>query len=194
MNRLREFWNHSLNPITGLPTQQTKKPEKAIKMYSRDHIDQASRFKAFMLILLILLLSGCKAKKPTVITQTIRDTINIETVRTIQVPVERIITISSPCDSLGVLKDFKQTLVDGKVKVVIRSVNNTIVAEVNIDSIKEVWVREFKGEVREKVTFVDREVPKPFIPKFVWWISGGFILSLVFNFRKFIPFLKFIPF
>lgn len=147
-----------------------------------------------LIYIIPLLLIGCKAKQPTVITQTIRDTINISTIRTVQVPIETEIIIKDPCDSLGILKDFKQTFKTKKVYITVQSKNGDISAEINLDSIEEVFKTKYEGkkEIIVKEILVDK--PVPYIPSWVWYLLGYSILSTAFAFRKFIPFLKFLPF
>jgi len=143
------------------------------------------------LLIIFLLFASCKVKKPIVITNTIRDTIHITKIQKIRVPVQSTITIEKPCDSIGILSDFKRTFKADKVFVQVSSNKGNIEVKINLDSLKQEWVRTYEGKTKIIVKEIPVEVPKPFIPKWIWWISGGFILSLVWNFKKFIPFLPF---
>ncbi len=44
-SKLNEFWNHSINPITGLSTKRTQAKRKPVKLYITDRRDQASTFR-----------------------------------------------------------------------------------------------------------------------------------------------------
>jgi len=143
------------------------------------------------LLIIFLLFASCKVKKPIVITNTIRDTIHITKIQKIRVPVKSTITIEKPCDSLNILRDFKRTFKSEKVFVQVSSNEGRIEVEINIDSLKTEWIKTYEGKTNIIVKEIPVDKPVPFIPKWVWWISGGFILSLVWNFKKFIPFLPF---
>lgn len=135
---------------------------------------------------------NCKPKE-VVITQTLRDTINTHTVERIEVPVDHTIVIEEPCDSLGILRDFKQSFSTGKVNVTVSNHEGQIVAEINLDSIKQVWIKEYEGHNEVIVKEIEVDKPVPYIPKWVWFLLGYSVLSLVYKFRRFIPFLQFLP-
>ncbi len=144
-------------------------------------------------LILLLLIVSCKPKQ-IVVTQTLIDTIHITKIQKIRVPIKSTITIEKPCDSLSILKDFKRTFKADKVFVQVQSNNGNIEVKIDLDSLKQEWVKTYEGRTEIIVKEIPVEVPKPFIPNWIWYISGGFILSLVWNFKKFIPFLKFLPF
>jgi len=146
-----------------------------------------------LIYIIPFLLIGCKAKQPTVITQTIRDTINISTIRTVQVPIETEIIIKDPCDSLGILKDFKQTFKTEKVYITLTSNNGNIDLDINLDSLESVFKTKYEGKSEIIVKEIPIDKPVPFIPNWVWYLLGYSILSTAFALRKFIPFLKWIP-
>ncbi len=144
-------------------------------------------------LILLLLIVSCKPKQ-IVVTKTLKDTIHITKIQKIRVPIKSTITIEKPCDSLSILKDFKRTFKADKVFVQVQSNNGNIEVKIDLDSLKQEWVKTYEGRTEIIVKEIPVEVPKPFIPNWIWYISGGFILSLVWNFKKFIPFLKFLPF
>jgi len=150
--------------------------------------------KLIIIIIVFALAVGCKAKQPTVITNTIRDTINISTIRTVQVPIETEIIIKDPCDSLGILKDFKQTFKTKKVYITVQSKNGDISAEINLDSIEEVFKTKYEGKTEIVVKEIPVDKPVPFIPKVFWIMVGYSVLMTMWKFKRFIPFLKFLPF
>ena len=137
--------------------------------------------------------SSCCTPREIVRTETNYDTIVVNKIEKVQVPIHSTITIEEPCDSLGILKDFKQTIKTGKAKITVSNVNGTIDVQVDMDSIKEVWKSEQSKSQKETIIEIPVEVPKPFLPKIFWYSIGVNVLLLIYALRKFIPFLKFIP-
>lgn len=139
------------------------------------------------LFIILLLLSGCKAKHTTT-TVTKTDTIYKNKIVKVQPSQLSEIFIEDICDSLGVLKTFNYTLGSESTKVSLKSENNTLKLDINIDSIKQVWEKEYKSK-----THVEKEVKtitKKYIPKFVKYLL---VISLLLNawfFRS--PILSFI--
>ena len=88
-------------------------------------------------VVILLLFASCTAKK--VITQTkeviVNDTIILTKDRIVTKAVNDTILIESPCDSLGVLKPFKERLKTAQGQITIQSKNNVIQANINLDSI-----------------------------------------------------------
>lgn len=100
----------------------------------------------FLTIILIMILTiGCKTQYKTIETHS-TDTLRIEKIIKINVPQIQTVTIESPCDSLGNLKPIDYTNTSGKVKTSLKNVNGNLVLEVNIDSIQEVWEKEYKSK------------------------------------------------
>lgn len=150
--------------------------------------------KLFIIVMVGLSLTQCKPKE-IIVTQTKFDTINIHTIEKVEIPIDNTITISKPCDSLGILKQFKQTFKTNHATVTISNDNGSIVAEINLDSIKQVWQSEYIGKTEIEVVEIPVEVPKPFIPKWVWYVSGTLLLYVVYRvLRIYIPFLKILPY
>lgn len=150
--------------------------------------------KAFKILLIIIFVSihGCKPKE-VVVTQTLSDTLIVHKTEALQLPTISKLIINEPCDSTGILNDFKQSYVTENVKIDISSVDGNIVAEINIDSIKQTAVKEYRKGVKETVIEIEVDKPVPYIPRFVWISLGANILLILYVFRRFLPFLKFIP-
>lgn len=134
----------------------------------------------YFVLFLLLLLIGCKTKAPVVETQTVYDTVYRDRVERISVPIDNTIVIEEPCDSLGVLKRFKQTLNVSGTKVVVESKNGNIQAQINLDSIKSVWEKDYKAKVVTKTVFVDRPVPEPYVPKWVKILATIGVLGIIY--------------
>ena len=88
-------------------------------------------------IVILLLFTSCTAKK--IVTQTkkvvVNDTIILTKDRIVTKAVNDTILIDSPCDSLGILKPFKQRLKTAQGEITIQSKNNVLEATINLDSI-----------------------------------------------------------
>jgi len=146
-------------------------------------------FLLIIAILLLILLYGCKAKR---IEKTIykTDTIKTSAVIKIRAPQLNKIEIERPCDSLGNLKPFKYTFGTGKNKTTLKAVNDTIYLEQNIDSIVNSKIDTYKASsVKEKEILIQYKTPKLF-----WYLLIYSILLTVWTLRKFIPYLKLLPF
>ena len=143
--------------------------------------------------MVVFLFASCKTKQPIATTSTIHDTINIHTVERIEIPIYHKITIEQPCDSTGILKHFKHTYKTEHADVIVYENNGSIDVEINLDSIKQVWINTYKGKIEYKEIQVPFKVPVPFIPKWIYYLIGGFVLLIIYTFRKLIPFLRFIP-
>jgi hypothetical protein len=136
-----------------------------------------------ILIILILLVS-CKPQQITVTkTEYQKDTIYVEKVVKINVPQTQIVEIESPCDSLGVLKPFKTTLKSDKVNVSIVSKDGKLTATINLDSIKEVYQKEFQSSVSNKVEIREVKIKQP-LPKWIWYSLGINLVLLIWTFKK----------
>jgi len=117
--------------------------------------------KKTLLLLIFILLFGCKSKIVTVNTHS-SDTIRIE--RIVKITPEQInsLIIDSPCDSLGNLKPFTYKFNSGKNTIYLKGENNIIYLKQNIDSIKQVWQKEqqkstFKSDKMEIISKTPKE-------------------------------------
>lgn len=146
--------------------------------------------KKLPIILIILLLIGCKTKHTTT-TSISKDSIYKKEILKIALPQLNEIVIDNPCDSLGNLKPFNYTFTSDKVKTTLKAINDTIYLEQNIDSLIDVRIEEYKSSHKSKD--VVQVITKTRWPKFLWYSLLFNILALAYVFRKFIPFLKFIP-
>ena len=151
-------------------------------------------YKKIILIFLLLLV-GCKTKQVTVTkTEYVRDTIFKEKIVKINVPVTQFVEVESPCDSLGVLKPFKMVLQSDKVNVTVQSKDGKLTAEINLDSIKQVAVKEYKSHNSVKVETKEVIITKYRLPSWFWWAMAYAILMTVWKFKKYIPYLNMLPF
>jgi len=132
---------------------------------------------------------GCKSKKAITSTLTKIDTVKVFKDRIIEKPIERIVKIEEPCDSLG-LKPIDKEIITKYVTVKIKGERDTLFVQTNIDSIiqqtiikeKLKWDSEFKVETKYRIA------------KWSFYSLGVNLLLIIITFRKFIPLLKFLPF
>jgi len=127
-------------------------------------------------IVILLLFTSCTAKK--IVTQTkeviVNDTIILTKDRIVTKAVNDTILIESPCDSLGILKPFKQRLKTAQGQITIQSKNNVIEATINLDSIVQSIEKRYKSktvDTKEKSDTLKVKYKTP-----VW-----LVLSLVFS-------------
>ena len=99
--------------------------------------------------LVIILLTSCTAKK--VITKTSEviknDTIIVTKDRYITKSVNDTIVIDNPCDSLGILRPFKERLRTAQGQITIQSKNNVIEATINLDSIVQTIEKRYESRM-----------------------------------------------
>jgi hypothetical protein len=151
-------------------------------------------YKILILIILLslaLLVNGCKAKK-VYLKETKTDTVRIEKVVKFTPSQLNELVISEPCDSLGNLKHFNYNLGSGKDKLIVKTIDNTIYIEQNLDSIKQVWEK----ELNKSQTISEKIVEIPFIPSYIYKIIIASlivnVILVIFTFRNKIPFVKWI--
>ena len=127
-------------------------------------------------IVFLLLFTSCTAKK--VITKSekviVNDTIILTKDRIVTKAVNDTILIESPCDSLGVLKPFKERLKTAQGQITIQSKNNVIQANINLDSIVQSIEKRYESKTVDTVQKIDTLKIKYRTP--VW-----LVLSLVFS-------------
>lgn len=127
-------------------------------------------------IVFLLLFTSCTAKK--VITQTKEviknDTIIVTKDRYVTKAVNDTILIKSPCDSLGILKPFKERLKTAQGEITIQSKNNVIQANINLDSIVQSIEKRYESKTVDTTQKRDALKIKYRTP--IW-----LVLSLVFS-------------
>tara|TARA_R110000868_G_scaffold365478_1_gene628357 strand:- start:236 stop:691 length:456 start_codon:yes stop_codon:yes gene_type:complete len=149
--------------------------------------------KKTIIVFLLILLFGCKAKIVTVETHSTDTIYKSEIIKITPSQLNQLI-IDSPCDSLGKLKPINYTFVSNNVKGTLKSDLNTLKLEVNVDSIVSSRINEYKSSLKT----TEKTIEIPVVPA---WINKMLITSLLINlffiifvFRKKIPLLKWLPF
>ena len=130
------------------------------------------------IFILALLLSSCRAK--VIKTEIQRDTIYKNKIVKITPPSVNEIKIENICDSLGNLKEVRYVTIQGKVKTIVKTLENTLYLQVNTDSIKDVAVSEYKSTLKDK----QETIIKFRTPKWAWYSILINIILLVWIFRK----------
>ena len=127
-------------------------------------------------IVILLLFTCCTAKK--IVTQTkeviVNDTIILTKDRIVTKAVNDTILIESPCDSLGILKPFKERLKTAQGEITIQSKNNVLEATINLDSIVQSIEKRYESktvDTKEKSDTLKVKYKTP-----IW-----LVLSLVFS-------------
>tara|TARA_R110002050_G_scaffold38981_2_gene95812 strand:- start:591 stop:1028 length:438 start_codon:yes stop_codon:yes gene_type:complete len=128
--------------------------------------------RKIIFIILICTLYSCVSKKVITETKEVvkRDSIYIIKDRFITKQVNDTITIDKPCDSLGNLKSFDRVIKTNNVKITLKSVKGNIQATVNIDSIVNSRIVEFKQNYQSKVQVKETEVVRYRTPLWVWFV------------------------
>jgi hypothetical protein len=135
--------------------------------------------KLIYLIILFFTLS-CGTKKTTIQykEKVIVDTLTVFKDRIISKPVIDTLLIKTPCDTLGQLKDFEKTIKTEVVEVVISNIKGNIQATVNIDSIQQVWEKEYRKTIKDNIKIKEVIIKKKKIP---FSLILALILSITLN-------------
>ena len=131
-------------------------------------------------IIILLLFTSCTAKK--IVTQTkeviVNDTIILTKDRIVTKAVNDTILIESPCDSLGILKPFKQRLKTAQGQITIQSKNNVIEATINLDSIVQSIEKRYESktvDTKEKSDTLKVKYKTPL------WLVLSLVFSVIMN-------------
>ena len=131
-------------------------------------------------IVILLLFTSCTAKK--VITKSekviVNDTIILTKDRIVTKAVNDTILIENPCDSLGILKPFKERLKTSQGEITIQSKNNALEATINLDSIVQSIEKRYESktiDTKEKSDTLKIKYKTPI------WLVLSLIFSVVVN-------------
>lgn len=128
--------------------------------------------KKIILLILICLLYNCRSKKVVTEFKEVvkRDSIYIIKDRYITKSINDTIVIDKACDSLGNLKSFDRVIKTNNLKISLKSVKGTIQATVNVDSIVNSKIQEFKQNYQTKTEIKEVEIVRYRIPFYHWII------------------------
>ena len=106
------------------------------------------------ILLILLFLSSCTAKKTTTERTIQRDTLQTSSFKYVSQPISTTLQINDICDSLGNIRPFKQLETSGQNKASVRTENNTLfldlitgLSEKKEDTKKEIQYIEIEKEV-----------------------------------------------
>jgi len=135
--------------------------------------------KSYIFLLLFFFVS-CVAKKSTIEykERIVKDTIFTETIKTVFKDVKQTLYVDSPCDSIGTLKPFEKTIITPKAKIKLYSEKGSIKVDVNIDSIVDLKVSEFKSKYKSKVEIKEVEIVRYRLPI---WLILSLVVSVLLN-------------
>ena len=130
------------------------------------------------ILLLLLTIISCKTSK----VETQKSIIKIDTFRTEKIvhiynSVRDTLIIENPCDSLGLLTRFYSKITIPQGKIIIRSYKGTIKATIDIDSIKNVYEKQYQSKLKENENITFERIVKEVIP--TWAILTMLIQGLL---------------
>ena len=116
----------------------------------------------------------------------VRDTIIKNVTKMVTKQINDTITIKQPCDSLGNLKNFERIIKNDKAKVKVSNNKGKLQVEVNIDSLVNSRVEQFKSNYKVDTIIKEKEVVRNRIPFWVWITLGiSLILNAIFIKKEF---------
>jgi hypothetical protein len=143
--------------------------------------------KTIILAIILLILNSCASKK--IITEykdrIVKDSIYITNDRYITKQINDTIVVNSVCDSLGNLKDFDRQILSNNVKVSLKSIKGDIQVTVDIDSIVNSKITEFKQNYKLEKEIKEVEILEYKTPLYLWMliIIEGLIIFLLIRFK-----------
>ena len=142
------------------------------------------------LIIILLIVSSCNAKKSSIEykERIVKDTIIVNKERLVTQQIIDTLLVEKPCDSLGNLKEFDKEIRTEKAKVKLKSVEGNIEVSINLDSIVDQKIIEFKSTYKNNTDTKEVEVIRY---KYPLWLILTAVFSIVINLillRRFLPF------
>lgn len=134
----------------------------------------------FLFFFIIVFYIGCASKKTTIEykDKIVKDTIYKTEIKTVLKPIKDTLLIKEPCDSLGNLKDFERVIKNDKAKVIIKNEKGNLKVNIDIDSIVNSKVNEFKSSFKKDVQIKEVEVIRYKIP---FWFLVALAVSALLN-------------
>ena len=140
------------------------------------------------ILFLLLTIISCKTSK----VETQKSIIQIDTFRTEKIvhiynSVRDTLIIENPCDSSGILTRFYSKITIPQGKIIIRSYKGTIKATIDIDSIKNVYEKQYQSKLKESENITFERIVREVIPTWaiITMIIQG-VLIFVWVYFKFI--------
>ena len=130
------------------------------------------------ILFILFAIVSCKTSK----VESQKSIIKIDTFRTEKIvhiynSVKDTLIIENPCDSSGILTRFYSKITIPQGKIIIRSYNGSIKATIDIDSIKNVYEKQYQSKLKENEHITFERIVKEVIP--TWAILTMLIQGLL---------------
>jgi hypothetical protein len=142
--------------------------------------------KLLFIALIISVTFGCRSKKTiTEYKEIIKiDTLEIVKEREIVKRFTDTLTIQSPCDSLGNLKPFSQTILTSQGKITLSGVNNVITHKIDLNGYISETSKTKQVSIKDNKQINTKIVTKYRVP--LWcYITIGLLISIIFLLLRF---------
>jgi len=132
-----------------------------------------------ILLIIVICLSSCVAKKTTIQKEYIKtvDTLIVTKDRIITERFTDTLTIKKPCDSLGILKPFKQVISIPQGNIVIQSTNGNIDAQIDLKAYESVFENKYRIKYNNKIKDSSIEIVKYKTP--LWLIIYSVLITAI---------------
>ncbi|CAB4148227.1 hypothetical protein UFOVP520_6 [uncultured Caudovirales phage] len=130
------------------------------------------------ILFILFAIVSCKTSK----VESQKSIIKIDTFRTEKIvhiynSVKDTLIIENPCDSSGILTRFYSKITIPQGKIIIRSYKGSIKATIDIDSIKNVYEKQYQSKLKENEHITFERIVKEVIP--TWAILTMLIQGLL---------------
>ena len=135
--------------------------------------------KLLSYITFIIILSSCAAKKTTTQKEYINkvDTLIVTKDRVITERFTDTLTVEEPCDSLGNLKPFKQSINVPQGEITIVSNNGNIEAEVDLKAYESIFENKYRIKYEEKKKELSTEIIRYKPP--LWLVIYSALITII---------------
>ena len=136
--------------------------------------------KKLFYIAFLMLITGCVSKKTKIEykERIVKDTVSVFKDRIITKSVIDTLLVEEPCDSLGNLKGFEKTIKTDIAEIQLTNNKGNIQVTINIDSLQQVWEKEFKSSIKKEKEIKQIEVVKFRYPL---WLIVCLVVSVIAN-------------
>lgn len=138
--------------------------------------------KYILLVVVVSFIYSCRCNKVTT-TSTVMDSVYVNNTQFITAPTKGVNTYKIECDSTGQIKPFKSTSEINGITTSIEVKDGLIVSKVTkeADTVSSTSIEHYNNT--STVIEVPVEVPKPYIPKILWYSLGGNLLAVAWFFK-----------
>lgn len=140
------------------------------------------------ILFILFAIVSCKTSK----VESQKTIIKVDTFRTEKIvhiynSVKDTLIIENPCDSSGILTRFYSKITIPQGKIIIRSYNGSIKATIDIDSIKNVYEKQYQSKLKENEHITFERIVREVVPTWaILTIIIQGVLILVWVYFKFI--------